>query len=215
MVRALRCAPILLSGCPSKPATPTSSQGAFWSCKHTWWRAATNTTRCLVGCSVGDLSALYLLSAYSPALGVASTVAISCTSGIATSMALETLVLRLTEGLAWRVAWRPAAGMSLLSMVAMELAENAVEVYLTGGAPAAMCGSTFWAAIPPALLAGFVTPLPYVRAPPSREPRGLARIPSAVACSHYVCVSALRVPRTTTCCANTADRAIDLYNLVL
>ena len=55
----------------------------------------------------------------------------------------------------------------------MELAENAVELYLTGGQLAgcaagagggagfAGASAAFWAALPPALLAGFLTPLPY------------------------------------------------------
>ena len=64
--------------------------------------------------------------------------------GISTSMVLETVVLRVTEDLSWLLAWRTAAGMSLISMVSMELAENAVELYMmtSGGVdarPAAAC----------------------------------------------------------------------------
>ena len=102
-------------------------QLAFWSDASTWRRAAANTTRCLIGCSLGDLTALSLLQDYT-SWGVALTVPLSCAAGIATSLALETVVLRYTERLAWRLAARTAAGMSLISMVAMELSENAVEV---------------------------------------------------------------------------------------
>ena len=45
--------------------------------------------------------------------------------------------------------------MSLVSMLAMEAAMNAVDVVVTGGAML-----TFWV-IPLMLLAGFLTPLPY------------------------------------------------------
>lgn len=134
---------------------------SFWSDLDVWRRAGTNTVRCLIGCSIGDLSTLWLLGAYYPALGVPITVAASCIAGITTSMCLETAVLRVTEDLAWITAWRTAAGMSLLSMVSMELAENAVELYLTGGDPAVMCGPMFWQAMPAALAAGYLTPLPY------------------------------------------------------
>ena len=120
--------------------------------------------RCLIGCSAGDLSALYLLQAYAPAVSLPVAVAASCTAGISTSMALETVVLRATEDLTWSTAARTAAGMSLISMVSMELAENFVELYLTtdgfSGA-ACMSGPAFWQAVPPAMAAGFVTPLPY------------------------------------------------------
>jgi len=132
---------------------------AFWTCPSIWRRAAANTTRCLVGCSLGDLTALSMLQDYTE-LGVAFTVPLSCAAGIATSMALETVVLRRTEQLTWPMAFRTAAGMSLISMVSMELAENAVELALTGGVVS--CGSpAFWQALPFALTAGFATPLPY------------------------------------------------------
>ena len=203
---AFRCAQEPRRGCTSKPAPPESS---FWLCKHTWRRAAANTTRCLVGCSVGDLSALYLLSAYAPELSVATAVGISCTSGIATSMALETVTLRVTEGLAWRLAWRTAAGMSLLSMVSMELAENAVEVYLTGGTPGSMCGATFWAAIPPALLAGFLTPLPYVRA----ARRSRVASPGLFALAFYPCTATRISLDATLTIGMCAVRAQNYYML--
>lgn len=50
--------------------------------------------------------------------------------------------------------------MSMVSMLAMELAENGVELALTGG-DLACSQAAFAAALPPALLAGFLVPLPY------------------------------------------------------
>lgn len=130
-----------------------------------WRRAAANTTRCLVGCSIGDLSMLYLLQAYAPEVGLPVAVAASCAAGISTSVALETAVLRATEDLSWSMALRTATGMSMLSMLSMELAENAVEVYfVTDGFTASACNvdpAAFWAAVPAAMVAGWLTPLPY------------------------------------------------------
>jgi hypothetical protein len=139
------------------------SDGTFWQSSEHWCRAAANTTRCLVGCSLGDLSTLALLQTYAPELGLPCTVLASCAAGIATSMALETVVLRVTEDLAWVVAWRTAAGMSLISMLAMEVAENAVELYLTAGVGSGACvtNPAFWQAIPIAMAAGWLVPLPY------------------------------------------------------
>jgi hypothetical protein len=159
----------MLCACSSKqtPPTPCSKQAPqltevrgdsaeFWKSRTVWRRAAANTLRCLVGCSLGDLSALYLLQTHAAALPVAATVATACAAGIGTSLALETVVLRATEGFAWPLAARTAFNMSLVSMIAMELAENAVEIGLSGGV-----GCFSLSALPPALLAGFLAPLPY------------------------------------------------------
>ena len=48
-----------------------------------------------------------------------------------------------------------AIGMSLISMIAMEVAMNVTDVILTGGA------ILTWWVIPFMLIAGFITPLPY------------------------------------------------------
>lgn len=82
-------------------------------------------------------------------------------SGIATSLALETVLLRKgRDNLSWPLAARTAAGMSLISMLTMELAENVVDYHLTGG-QIAVDSPTFWLAGAVAMLAGFLSPLPY------------------------------------------------------
>lgn len=42
----------------------------FWTCKSTWKRAGINTLRCLVGCTIGDFSALWILQTHYPGLGM-------------------------------------------------------------------------------------------------------------------------------------------------
>ena len=54
-----------------------------------------------------------------------------------------------------KLAFKTAIGMSLVSMVSMELAMNVTDVALTGGA------ILTWGSIPLMLIAGFGTPLPY------------------------------------------------------
>lgn len=49
----------------------------FWTCKSTWRRAGINTLRCLVGCTAGDFSALWILQTYYPELGMSSIMAMS------------------------------------------------------------------------------------------------------------------------------------------
>ncbi|KAJ4147267.1 hypothetical protein LMH87_001803 [Akanthomyces muscarius] len=133
----------------------------FWSSRPTWHRASLNTLRCLVGCTTGDFSAMWLLQAHNPELGMPTIMAISMAAGISTSMVLETVLLRLgRDGLSWPAAAKTAAGMSLISMITMELAENVVDYSLTGGA-VAFDSPTFWLAAAVSMGAGFLAPLPY------------------------------------------------------
>src|SRR5689334_3327578 len=66
----------------------------FWSDSHSWRRASTNTFRCLVGCTLGDLSALFYLQEHYPTLGTSIIMPIAMVSGISTSILIETLTLR-------------------------------------------------------------------------------------------------------------------------
>ena len=74
-------------------------------------------------------------------------------NGIITSIILETFIL--SKQMELRQALKTAIGMSLISMVSMELAMNITDVLLTGGAVIKL-----WV-LPFMLLAGFITPVPY------------------------------------------------------
>ncbi len=79
--------------------------------------------------------------------------ALAMFNGIMTSIALETFIL--SAQMALKEAFRVAIGMSLISMISMEAAMNAVDLVLTGGA------TLTWWVIVPMLVAGFITPWPY------------------------------------------------------
>ena len=66
---------------------------------------------------------------------------------------METFILARQMPL--RLAFKTAIGMSLISMIGMEVAMNVTDVALTGGA------MLTWWVVPLMLAAGFVTPLPY------------------------------------------------------
>jgi hypothetical protein len=66
---------------------------------------------------------------------------------------LETIIL--ARQMPFNLALKTAAGMSLISMVAMEAAMNLVDVAITGGAKLTLF------VVPIMLLAGFLAPLPY------------------------------------------------------
>ena len=74
-------------------------------------------------------------------------------NGLITSIMLETFILSRQMDL--KNAFKTAIGMSLVSMISMEVAMNTVDVLLTGGA------MLTWWAMPIMLIAGFITPLPY------------------------------------------------------
>ena len=74
-------------------------------------------------------------------------------NGIITSIILETIIL--SKQMLFKLAFRTAVGMSLVSMISMEVAMNITDYILTGGA------ILTWWVIPFMLFAGFITPLPY------------------------------------------------------
>ena len=74
-------------------------------------------------------------------------------NGIITSIILETIIL--SKQMLFKLAFRTAIGMSLVSMVSMEFAMNASDIIFTGGAKLS------WWVVPLMLLAGFITTLPY------------------------------------------------------
>ena len=74
-------------------------------------------------------------------------------NGLITSIILETIILSLSQHII--TAFKTAIGMSLISMISMEIAMNTVDYLITGGAIINVY------VIIPMLLAGFFTPLPY------------------------------------------------------
>ena len=121
-----------------------------WTCRHTWRRSAINTLWCLVGCSIGDFGTIFFFQMTATAWSTLSIMVLAMVNGVLTSIALETVILSRQMSLG--SAFKTACGMSLVSMLAMEAAMNAVDVGVTGGAML-----TFWV-IPLMLLVGFVTP---------------------------------------------------------
>ena len=131
-----------------------SSETFHWSCKHTWSRSAKNTSWCLLGCSIGDFSTILFFQLTQIPFPVLAIMILAIINGIITSIILETIVL-LKQNFTFKNAFKTAVGMSLISMVSMEIAMNATDYFLTGGA------ILTWWVIPIMLAVGFVTPWPY------------------------------------------------------
>lgn len=124
-----------------------------WRCKHTWRSASYNTSWCLLGCAIGDLGTIAYFQFMGISWPVWAIMSLAIFNGLMTSICLETIIL--SRQMAFRLAFKTAIGMSLISMIAMEVAMNVTDVMLTGGA------ILTWWVIPIMLVAGFVTPLPY------------------------------------------------------
>ena len=135
--------------------TDTLSTSISWKCKHTWRRASVNTLWCLLGCSIGDFGTIYFFQiTQNPwAFSVMSIMILAIINGLITSIMLETFIL--SRQMVLRLAFKTAIGMSMISMISMEIAMNVVDVLITGGAV------LVWWVLPIMLLAGFITPLPY------------------------------------------------------
>jgi len=131
-----------------------SSETFHWSCKHTWSRSAKNTFWCLLGCSIGDFGTILFFQLTKIPFPVLAIMILAIINGIITSIILETIIL-LKQNFSFKLAFKTAVGMSLISMVSMEIAMNATDYFLTGGA------ILTWWVVPIMLAVGFVTPWPY------------------------------------------------------
>ena len=131
-----------------------SSETFHWSCKHTWSRSAKNTSWCLLGCSIGDFGTILFFQLTQIPFPTLATMILAIINGIITSIILETIIL-LKQNFNFKNAFKTAVGMSLISMVSMEVAMNLTDYLLTGGA------MLTWWVVPIMLAVGFVTPWPY------------------------------------------------------
>ncbi len=131
-----------------------SSETFSWTCNHTWSKSAKNTFWCLLGCAIGDFGTILFFQLTKIPFPVLGIMILAIINGIITSIILETIIL-LKQNFSFKLAFKTAIGMSLISMVSMEIAMNATDYFLTGGA------ILTWWVVPIMLAVGFVTPWPY------------------------------------------------------
>ena len=125
-----------------------------WSCKHTWRRRAKNTAWCLLGCAIGDFGTILFFQLTQIPFPVLGIMILAIINGLITSIILETIIL-MRQGFEFNNALKTASGMSLISMISMEVMMNLTDFVLTGGA------ILTWWVIPIMLIVGFLTPWPY------------------------------------------------------
>jgi len=131
----------------------TMTLNISWKVRSTWTQASKNTLWCLIGCSIGDFGTIYFFQITKIAFPMLGIMILAIINGLITSIMLETFIL--SRQMALNLAFKTAIGMSLISMISMEVAMNVTDVLLTGGA------MLVWWVIPIMLIVGFLTPLPY------------------------------------------------------
>ena len=129
-------------------------QSINWNCKNTWKLSAKNTAWCVLGCAIGDFGTILFFQLSQIPFPVLGVMILAIINGLITSIILETIILML-QNFSLSNALKTAAGMSLISMISMEVAMNLTDYILTGGA------MLTWWVVPIMLLVGFITPWPY------------------------------------------------------
>jgi hypothetical protein len=124
-----------------------------WFQSGEWRKASYNTLWCLLGCAIGDFGTIAYFQFTETPWSTLAIMSLAIVMGLLSSIILETIVLssQMTLGLALKTA----LGMSMISMISMEISMNLVDVFITGGA------MLTWWIIPIMLGVGFITPLPY------------------------------------------------------
>ena len=124
-----------------------------WTCKSTWKRSSYNTLWCLIGCSIGDFGTILFFQVSSFDIATVIIMSLAIINGLITSILLETFIL--TRQMQFIEAFKTAIGMSLISMLMMEISMNSLDWIVMGGAKLNLF------IIPFMLFVGFITPLHY------------------------------------------------------
>tara|TARA_B100001113_G_scaffold149555_1_gene122650 strand:- start:807 stop:1241 length:435 start_codon:yes stop_codon:yes gene_type:complete len=125
-----------------------------WSDRQIWKVSAKNTFWCLLGCAIGDLGTILFFQLTKIPFPLIGIMILAIINGLITSIILETIIL-IKQNFPFNEALKTASGMSLISMISMEIMMNLTDFILTGGA------ILTWWVVPIMLVVGFLTPWPY------------------------------------------------------
>ena len=125
-----------------------------WNDNQTWKVSAKNTLWCLIGCAIGDFGTILFFQLSKIPFPIFGIMVLAIINGLITSILLETFIL-IRQNFSFKNALKTAAGMSLISMISMEVMMNLTDYLLTGGA------ILNWWVVPIMLIVGFLTPWPY------------------------------------------------------
>jgi hypothetical protein len=122
-----------------------------------WATAVSATVHCLTGCAIGEVLGMVLATWWGwPAVpAVALAVALAFFFGY-----LLTVTSVRRAGLGWRNAIRVALAADTISILVMEIVDNAVMVAVPGAMGEGLANWVFWAALAFSLAVAFVVTLP-------------------------------------------------------
>ena len=122
--------------------------------------ALSATLHCLTGCAIGEIAGLVIGTA--AGLGNAATIAVSIALAFVFGYGLSTLPL-LRSGLAPRTALTVVLAADTLSILTMEIVDNAVMAVIPGAMDAGLVNTVFWYGMAISLAVAFVAALPVNR----------------------------------------------------
>jgi len=125
-----------------------------------WSTAAQATAHCLTGCAIGEVLGMVI----GTALGLhnAATVVLAVALAFVFGYAL-TMRGVLRAGVGFRQALRVALAADTVSIIVMEIVDNAVMLGVPGAMDAGITSALFWGALAFALLVAFVVTTPINR----------------------------------------------------
>jgi len=130
------------------------------------WRTAVNATlHCLTGCAIGEVLGLVLATwwGWHDAASIALAVGLAFVFGYAL-----TIQPVMAAGLSFKQAIRIALAADTLSILVMEIVDNAIILAVPGAMDAGLASGLFWGALAFALAVAFVVTVPVNRAMISR-----------------------------------------------
>jgi len=125
------------------------------------WRTAVSATlHCLTGCAIGEV--LGMVIGTSLGWSTAATVVLSIALAFVFGYAL-TMRSALRHGLALGAAFQLALAADTVSILVMEVVDNAIIVLVPGAMDAGLASGLFWGSLMVALAVAFVTTVPVNR----------------------------------------------------
>jgi len=126
-----------------------------------WTTASMATLHCLTGCAIGEVLGMVIGTALGLHDGVTVALAIALAFVFGYALTMRGL---LRAGLAFRAALRVALAADTVSILVMEIVDNAVILAIPGAMDAGIAGVRFWGSLAVALAVAFVVTLPINRA---------------------------------------------------
>jgi len=126
-----------------------------------WSQAVSATLHCLTGCAIGEVLGLVLATwwGWSTVPGIVLAVVLAFVFGYGLT---ASSVLR--AGLGWRQALSVALAADTLSIMTMEIVDNAFVLAVPGAMDAGLADALFWGSLAASLVIAFVVTVPVNRA---------------------------------------------------